>query len=129
MRSGDALVAIALAGVILITGCGDASTAAAACPSGQSCGFLDHKYFSTFVCSFGGGMGFSWRDLNHCGQECNSAAGFGCNATGCGAGCATDHGSGEWLPCTSANGGAERSDHCFLSGSGVNGETIPCVCR
>lgn len=91
---------------------------------------MDHEYFSTFRCQFGGAMGYSWRALSHCDQECNAAASFGCDANACASGCVADHGTGDWLACTPVNGATERpGGQCFLSGSGVRGETIPCVCR
>jgi hypothetical protein len=125
-----ALVALVLSGLCLTCQSSN-STLGRPCSVGL-CGFSDHKYFSTFYCPpnppFPGGfMGYSWRDPSRCRQECNSASSSGCDTSGCD--CNTDHGSGQWLPCTEANGGVERSDGCFLAGSGVNGETIPCECR
>jgi hypothetical protein len=114
----------------LALGCSGEPASDGGCPSGQACGFVDHKYFSTFRCQFGGAMGYSWRDLDHCGQECNAAASFGCDASACASGCVADHGTGDWLACTPVNGAIEQAGgQCFLSGSGVRGETIPCVCR
>lgn len=101
---------------------------------GGTCGYIDHRYDSTFYCPPapfipGGWYGYSWHSEDHCHQECATAASWGCNASGCDAGCETDHGSAAWVPCTTANGGAVTSAGCFLSSSGVNGETVPCVCR
>ena len=117
--------AVVLAWVGLVSSCGSDSPPGGSCPAGQACGFIDHQYFSTFTCSVGR-IGYSWRDLVHCGQECKAAANFGCDASGCNC---SDHGTGAWLACTSANNATEKSDKCILSGSGINGETIPCVCR
>jgi hypothetical protein len=99
---------------------------AGVCPSGTVCGFEDHKYFSTYVCG-GMSVGYSWRDQGHCVQQCAAAAGWSCDTSTCN--CSVDHGSGSWLPCNEANGGEESSGGCFLSGSGMNGETVACVCR
>jgi hypothetical protein len=104
------------------------------CGSGGTCGFHDHRYDSTFYCPPGplrpgGWHGYSWRDEDRCRQECAAAASWGCDASGCDAGCATDHGTGAWQPCTEAYGGTPSGSVCFLSGSGVNGETVPCACR
>ena len=96
------------------------------CPAGQVCGFHDHKYFSTYYCG-GTGVGYSWRDRAHCGQQCEVAAAWGCDITSCD--CSTDHGTATWLPCTEANGGQERPGGCFLPGSGTNGETVSCACN
>ena len=96
------------------------------CSSGRVCGFYDHKYFSTYYCG-GTGIGYSWRDQTHCGIQCGAASGWGCDASSCD--CSVDHGTGNWLPCTAANGGEVRSGECFLSGSGMNGETVVCVCQ
>jgi hypothetical protein len=126
-----AALLIVLAGLGLACGSSD-SAVGQPCP-GRTCGIYDHKYFSTFYCPPnppfpGGAMGYSWRDLDKCIQECSSAASWGCDVSGCASGCQTDHGTGQWIPCASA-GGVERESGCFLSGSGVNGETVPCVCR
>ena len=109
----------------------DDPVGASGCPG--TCGIEDHKYFSEFYCPPGplrpgGWVGYSWRELDHCLQECEAAASWGCDAMACATGCSSDHGSGAWLPCTAA-GGMERDDGCFLSGSGVRGETVPCSCR
>jgi hypothetical protein len=126
-------VAVALAGTLFACHSTD-STLRGGCPSGRTCGYSDHHYDSTFYCPPrplipGGGYGFTWRDPDHCHQECVAASSSGCDASGCDASCATDSGTGEWLPCTEANGGTERSGGCFLAGSGVNGEQVPCECR
>ena len=101
---------------------------------GSTCGFIDHRYASTFYCPPGdlrpgGWHGYVWRDLSDCHAECASAAAWGCDATGCDTSCDHDTGSGAWLPCTPENGGQETSHGCYLAGSGVNGETVACVCR
>ena len=101
---------------------------------GRTCGFYDHHYSSTFYCPPaplipGGWYGYSWHTASRCHDECASAAGWGCDASGCDARCEIDTGSGQWLACTAENGGEETSGGCFLSGSGVRGETVPCVCR
>jgi hypothetical protein len=123
------VLAFALVGLLLA--CHDDDTVGAG-PCAGTCGIEDHKYFSEFYCpprplQPGGWVGYSWRDLDHCLQECDAAAGWGCDATGCAAGCSTDHGSGGWLSCAAASG-VENADGCFLSGSGVRGETVSCVC-
>jgi len=128
-----ALAALVISGLSLACDSSD-STVGGPCSGGRVCGFFDHKYYSTFICPPnppfpGGSFGYSWRLPSHCHQECAAASSWGCDASGCDAGCETDHGSGLWLPCTQANGGEERSDGCFLSGSGVNGETVACECR
>ena len=103
------------------------------CGSGR-CGYLDHRYDSIFYCPPrdlipGGWSGYSWRDPSQCLGECAAAANWGCDASGCDASCEIDAGSGSWLPCDAANGGTQTASGCFLSGSGVSGETVPCVCR
>jgi hypothetical protein len=119
-------------------------TALAACSTGdvtdgttcgsRTCGFIDHHYDSTFYCPPapfvpGGWYGYTWHSSAHCHDECEAAASWGCSTGSCDSSCDTDTGSGAWMACTPANGGAESSSGCFLSGSGVNGETVPCVCR
>ena len=81
--SGQApgLLALVLSGLCLTCHSSD-STLGRPCPGGQVCGFSDHKYFSTFYCPPrplfpGGSMGYSWRDLSHCHQECNAASIWG----------------------------------------------------
>ncbi|MBZ5638336.1 MAG: hypothetical protein LAO51_06205 [Acidobacteriia bacterium] len=96
------------------------------CSAGKVCGFYDHKYFATYYCG-SMGIGYSFRDPAACVQQCNAASSWGCDASGCN--CSVDHGTGAWLPCTAANNAEERSGSCFLSGSGMNGETVPCVCN
>jgi len=125
---------LGLGAVLLICQCNDSGGVGGPCPSGGVCGFYDHKYTSTFYCPPaplrpGGWFGYSWRDASHCHQECNAASSAGCDASQCDAGCDTDTGSGQWLPCTETNGGVQSNDGCFLSGFGMNGETVPCVCR
>ena len=122
-----ALVVLATALTCLTCQTGDTGVGGG-CPSGQVCGFVDHKFFSTYYCG-GMGVGFSWREQSACLEQCNVAASWGCDASACSGNCAIDHGTGGWLPCTSANGGVENTGSCFLSGSGVNGETVPCVCN
>ena len=105
-----------------------------ACSGGRVCGFIDHHYNSTFYCPPapfmpGGWQGYTWRDKTHCHQECNSASSWGCDASGCDSSCENDTGPGTWNPCDAANGGTETSGGCFLEGSGVRGETVPCVCQ
>lgn len=119
-------------------------TALAACSTGdvtdgttcgsRTCGFIDHHYDSTFYCPPapfvpGGWYGYTWHSSAHCHDECEAAASWGCSTGSCDSSCDTDTGSGAWMACTPANGGAESTSGCFLSGSGVNGETVPCVCR
>ena len=104
------------------------------CSSGGVCGYYDHEYASTFYCPPaplrpGGWYGYTWREQDRCHQECNAASSWGCDASQCDVGCQTDVGTGQWLPCTEANGGTAGGSGCFLSGSGVNGETVPCACR
>lgn len=119
-----------LAGAIVACGTGDSEGASTPC-GGGTCGFTDHKYFSVYSCAIAGGsIGLSWRLLDDCLQQCDSAATWGCDASGCSAGCATDHGTGTWMPCTSApTGGEVTTSGCFLQGSGLHGETVPCDCR
>jgi hypothetical protein len=124
--------ALAFALVASVLACHDDDTVGGG-PCAGTCGIEDHKYFSEFYCPPGplrpgGWVGYSWRDLDACLKECDAAAGWGCQTGDCAAGCTTDHGTGAWLSCTSA-GGVERDDGCFLSGSGVRGETVPCICR
>ncbi len=70
------------------------------------------------------------QEIDDCLRQCDSAAAWGCDATDCSAGCATDHGTGAWMPCTSApTGGEVTQSGCFLQGSGLYGETVPCECR
>ncbi|MGB8929966.1 MAG: hypothetical protein WCC48_01820 [Anaeromyxobacteraceae bacterium] len=134
-RLGRGAFRLAWAGLLTVaitacdTGAGD-SGASIPC-GGGTCGFTDHKYFSMYYCAVAGGsIGLSWRLLDHCLRQCDSAAAWGCDATGCSAGCATDHGTGAWMPCTSApTGGQVTQSGCFLQGSGLNGETVPCECR
>jgi hypothetical protein len=118
------------AALVLLLGLGTAcptSDSTDTRPCGSSlCGFYDHKYFATFYCPMG--MGYSYRDPNHCLQECASAVSFGCDAGSCASGCAEDHGTGQWLACTEANNGTVTSSGCFLAGSDVSGETVSCVC-
>jgi hypothetical protein len=100
---------------------------------GGTCGFIDHHYDSTFYCPPGpfrpgGWVGYTWRDQTHCHNECAAASDFGCDASGCDAQCNSDTGSGRWLPCDAASNGTSGPGGCFLSGSGVNGETVACVC-
>lgn len=103
------------------------------CPGG-TCGFLDQRYDSTFYCPPqpfvpGGWVGYSWRSNARCHDECATAAAWGCYASGCDAGCDVDHGTGQWLACDGTNGGQVSVRGCFLPGSGVNGETVSCVCH
>lgn len=125
-------VGLLLAMAIAIAACdiGDEESGTTPC-GGGTCGFTDHKYFSIYSCAVAGGsIGLSWRLLDHCLRQCDAAAAWGCDAAGCSAGCATDHGSGAWMPCTSApTGGEVTQSGCFLRGSGLNGETVPCDCR
>jgi hypothetical protein len=103
------------------------STVGGACSSRKTCGYTDHHYNSVFHCQ--AQVGYTWRDPQHCGQECTAASSWGCDASGCETGCATDTGPGTWLPCTEANDGVEQSGGCFLKSSGVNGELVSCECR
>lgn len=106
----------------------DDSVVGGRCPSGKTCGFYDHKYFSEYTCG-AMSVGFSWRDLSDCVQQCGVAANWGCDAASCESLCAQDHGTGAWLPCNAANNAEERADGCFLPGSGLYGETVPCACN
>lgn len=85
-------------------------------------------YFSTYACG-GLNIGYSWRGLDRCVRQCEVATTWGCSAASCAGGCAVDHGSGAWLPCTEENRGEETEAGCFLPTSGMNGETVPCDCR
>ena len=101
---------------------------------GRTCGYYDRHYDSEFYCPPapfipGGWHGYTWHSSSHCHDECDAAAAWGCSTASCDAGCDVDTGSGQWLPCTAENGGEETSSGCFLAGSGVSGETVPCVCR
>lgn len=122
--------------VLLITGigCDSSETSDGAPCGGSTCGYLDIHYDSTFYCPPaplrpGGWYGFTWHDAQHCHEECNAAASSGCDASGCDEGCETTGGSGDWLPCSTANGGVVTPDGCWMEGSGWNGETVDCVCR
>lgn len=104
------------------------------CGGARTCGYIDQHFDSTFYCPPapfvpGGWYGYTWHEESHCHEECTSAASFGCSTGGCDEGCATDVGTDTWLVCNEANGGSETSGGCFLRGSGVNGETVPCACR
>jgi len=104
------------------------------CGARQTCGYIDQHFNSTFYCPPapfvpGGWYGYTWHDMSNCHEECSTAASWGCNAGGCDAGCDVDVGTDAWLACDEANGGRETSSGCFLSESGVNGETVPCACR
>jgi hypothetical protein len=112
---------------VAITACDTGDGGVSMPCGGGTCGFTDHKYFSIYSC--GGSIGLSWRLLDDCLRQCDAAVAFGCDATGCAAGCAADHGSGAWMPCTSApTGGVVTQSGCFLQGSGLHGETVPCEC-
>lgn len=129
-------VGLALVGLTILlptVRCHD-SVVDGSCPSGGVCGYYDHRYASTFYCPPaplrpGGWQGYVWRDQDHCRQECDAAASWGCNASECYSGCENDTGSGQWRPCDEANGGVISGGGCFLATSGVRGETVPCACQ
>ena len=126
------LLAVAIAACLGPPRVGDMGDSSGSDPcGGGTCGFTDHKYFSVYYCPIAGGsIGLSWRLPDDCLRQCDSAAASGCDASGCSEGCAVDHGTGAWTPCTSApTGGEVTQSGCFLRGSGLNGETIPCDCR
>ncbi len=116
---------------VAIAACDMGDSGASGPCGGGTCGFTDHEYFSMYFCAIAGGnIGLSWRLLDDCLRQCDSATDWGCSAIGCSAGCATDHGTGAWMPCTSApSGGEVTQSGCFLQGSGLYGETVPCECR
>lgn len=125
---------LAALGIVALVACTTSDVTDGTPCGGRTCGYIDHRYSSTFYCPPGpfmpaGWHGYTWRAEAHCHDECAAAASWGCDASACDAGCDVDTGSGQWLPCTAENGGEVTGSGCFLSGSGVRGETVSCVCR
>jgi hypothetical protein len=128
------LVAAATVLAALAIGCDTSETTSDRPCGGGTCGYFDHHYNSTFYCPPapfvpGGWYGYTWHDEADCHEECATASGWGCSTGGCDTGCDQDVGSGAWVPCDAANGGAVTTSGCYLDGSGVTGETVACVCR
>ena len=104
----------------------DDPTSSGKCPSGEVCGFVDHVYTSTYDCGTGQ-LAYTWRDQDHCVEQCIDAQSAGCDVSACD--CSGDLGTGNWLPCTADNGGRECTCGCILEESGPAGEVVPCDCR
>ncbi|GAO01877.1 hypothetical protein [Anaeromyxobacter sp. PSR-1] len=127
-RSGARAAGAAALLALLLPACDDDEAVGGGCRGG-TCGFVDHLYFSTYVCG-GWGVGYSWRSLDHCVRQCEVAAAWGCAAGACAGECTVDHGTGAWLTCTPDNREARVvGSGCFLPTSGMDGETVPCDCR
>jgi len=133
MRQPSLLGAVRLGWIGLLGGaiaaCGASDGVASDPCSGRTCGLADHLYLSGYTCPVAGSVHLSWRLLEHCVRQCESAAGL-CNVSGCSVGCAADHGSGGWISCVSElAGGQVTASGCFMRESGLDGETVPCDCQ
>jgi hypothetical protein len=116
--------------LLLVAGClscsDDDVTSSQKCSPGEVCGFEDHVFTSTYDCGTGQ-LAYTWRDHDHCVQQCVDAQAAGCDVSACD--CSEDLGTGNWLPCIEANGGEVCTCGCILMGSGPAGEVVPCDCR